>query len=120
MNAKVLGKGSIIRAHFSSSSGAYDAGMHYAMVLSEQEEIAGSGIVRVAVISTNQTIAQKQDLVEVHPSLRLPQKCFVQCSWLEKISINDIESIHDRRAYSTFLVKVEKAVIAYERRIAHP
>ncbi len=115
-----LDLGSIIRAEFTSSDGRQSAGPHYAIVLSGKEEIAKDGQVRVAVISTNTTIAADAYRLEIPRFLGLPRKCYVQCSWLAKIPVSAIDDLHNRKAYGPFLMSIVTAVRLYEAGIAPP
>jgi mRNA-degrading endonuclease toxin of MazEF toxin-antitoxin module len=109
-----LDAGSIIRAEFTSSDGSRSAGPHYAIVLSGKEEIARDGEVRVAVISSNTTVAEEIYRLEVPRFLGLSKTCYVQCSWLAKVPVDAILDLHNRKAYGPFLLEIVVRVLMFE------
>jgi mRNA-degrading endonuclease toxin of MazEF toxin-antitoxin module len=109
-----LDLGSIIRAEFVASDGRRSAGPHYAIVLSTKDEIAREMTVRVAVISSNSTIADAAHRLEVPRFLGLPKKCYIQCSWLATIPVSAINDLHNRKAYGPFLLSIVASVQSFE------
>ena len=109
-----LDRGRIIQADFLDSSGNRSAGRHSGIVLNTKQEIESSGVLEVAVISSNDKLALPEDMVEV-PRMVLPNKkkrCWVICSWYQQLDVNGDFDIGQRKAFGPFLAEVVAKVRA--------
>ena len=107
-----LCRGRVIYTSVRSSSGAYDAGPHYAIVLNSDEQIKKTGMVRVVVASTTDTMPTTY-AVEAPRKAGLKGK--VYCDWVTEVHERHVKRVPNRPPLTNadllpFLEMIQKAI----------